>query len=113
MDSLFAIIGLGAGVYCIYAYVMMRTKGEINKTIFIPKDLRLMKCKDEKGYIKDTSLSLLILGIVLLLYAGIEIINKYVMSLRAGLGVALFLVAAALVWFATVTKKANKKYFGM
>lgn len=113
MGSLFAVVGIGAGAYCLYAYFMMRTKREINKTVLLPKDVDVKKCKDIDGYIKDTSLPLLILAISVLTYGLAEAVNEYVRNVGSLLFIILALVAIVLIWFAVVVKKANKKYFGV
>lgn len=113
MNALFCVIGLGAGAYCLYAYVMMRTKKEINKTILLPKDVALPKCKDMDGYIRETSMPLLALGMMLVIYGAIEAVNQYVYNIGKGILAVLFAVAAVLIWFSVRIRKVNKKYFGI
>lgn len=113
MGNLFAIIGIGAGLYCLYAYIMMKNKNEINKNVLLPKGVDANKCKDTKAYIKAVSLPLLVLAIVLIVYGGIEVINEYFFKVGNVLFAALCVVAVVLIWFAAVTKNANKKYFGI
>lgn len=113
MENLFAVIGIGAGAYCLYAYVMMSKKKEINQNILLPKGVDARKCKDRDGYIKAVSLPLLVLGIVLLLYGGMEVLNAYVFDIGSWLFLGIGVVFVVLIWFAMAVKKANRTYFGV
>ena len=64
MDLLFA----GAGLYAIYAYYLLKTKGEITTSILMSKDVDIRKCKDIEGYKAFVAPKLLIFGIAALLY---------------------------------------------
>lgn len=111
MGSFFGIIAVAAGVYCLYSYIRMMKDKIIPRGIMVPRDVDVKKCKDPAEYIKMTAVPLLILGIALLIYGAAEFVNQYAASLGAGLGAALALAFAALVWFAVRTKKANETYF--
>lgn len=43
LNGIFGIFGLGCGLYCLYAYFLMKTKKEINTTILLPKEARFKK----------------------------------------------------------------------
>ena len=47
-DSL-DIIFVGAGVYMLYAWFLLTTKGEIKQEVLMSKDINLKKCKDLEG----------------------------------------------------------------
>lgn len=47
--SLFAFIGIGAGVYCLSSFIMMVTKHKIDSTIIMPKGAEYKQCKDIDG----------------------------------------------------------------
>ncbi len=51
MDNVWSIMDLlfaGAGLYAIYAYYLLKTKGEITTSILMSKDVDIRKCKDTK-----------------------------------------------------------------
>lgn len=113
MGSFFGIVAIGTGLYCLYGYIMMVKNRQITKGILLPKDVEPRQCKDVDGYIKMTSIPLLVLGILLLVYGMAEFINQYVVQLGMILWGSLILAVATLAWFAVMTKKANAKYFGI
>ena len=113
MGNIFGILGIGAGLYCIYAFYIMKTKGILNQNITLPKGVDEKSCKDIKAYIKKISLPLLLLGIVLVFYGALELINAYFMEVGIALSFAIAVVLAVLLWFAAVTRKCNKEYFGV
>ena len=61
MEGVFGVIGLGLGLYCLYGCYMLRFKHEINRTILLPKNVNIKKCKDLDGYCKEALPPLLIL----------------------------------------------------
>ena len=111
--SLFAFIGIGAGVYCLSSFIMMVTKHKVDSTIILPKGAEFKKCKDIDGYVKEMSLPLLILTIVLLLSGVCEIINAYYMPLGIIIFIMNMIVIVALILYAYVAKKINRKYYGI
>ena len=44
LDGLFGIVAVACGLYCFYAYYMMKKTGEINTTILLSKDMNVKKC---------------------------------------------------------------------
>ena len=50
MEGIFGIIGIGAGLYSLYAWFQLKFKGIINTSILVPKDTNIKKCKDKEAY---------------------------------------------------------------
>lgn len=48
MEGIFGIIGIGAGLYSLYAWFQLKFKGIINTSILVPKDTNIKKCKDKE-----------------------------------------------------------------
>src|SRR5699024_11328238 len=97
--------------YCIYGYMLMMRKRQIPKGIMLPKDEDPKKCKDVEAYIKMTSTQLLLVGILLVAYGVLELINTYEVAMPIPIFAVIVLAMVALVWFAVRTKKANNTYF--
>ena len=58
MEGIFGIIGIGAGLYSLYAWFQLKFKGIINTSILVPKDTNIKKCKDKEAYrAKETEAS--------------------------------------------------------
>lgn len=111
MEGIFGIIGVGAGLYSLYAWFQLKFKGVINTSLLVPKDMNVSKCKDKAAYAAEAGPKLLILGIIFLLYGAEDLYNTYVQSTGVLFWVMLVLVLVALVWFTWACKKLNKKYF--
>jgi len=55
MEGIFGIIGIGAGLYSLYAWFQLKFKGIINTSILVPKDTNIKKCKDKEAYRTEAS----------------------------------------------------------
>ena len=66
MGSFFGIVAIGAGIYCIYGYLLMIRRREIPKGIMLPRDTDPKKCRDVDAYIRMTSLPLICVAVLLL-----------------------------------------------
>ena len=109
MEGIFGIIGIGAGLYSLYAWFQLKFKGIINTSILVPKDTNIKKCKDKEAYRAAAGPKLLVLAVVLILYGAEDLYNTYVQSTGKLFWVMLVLVLAVLVWFAWTVKKLNEK----
>ena len=111
MEGIFGIIGIGAGLYSLYAWFQLKFKGIINTSILVPKDTNIKKCKDKEAYRAAAGPKLLVLAVVLILYGAEDLYNTYVQSTGKLFWVMLVLVLAVLVWFAWTVKRegADKK----
>ena len=61
MEGIFGIIGIGAGLYSLYAWFQLKFKGIINTSILVPKDTNIKKCKDKEAYRQQRDRSFLCL----------------------------------------------------
>ena len=111
MEGIFGVIGIIAGVYCLYAWWRMGRTGEIPQSIFLAKGEDMRACKDREGFTKAVSAKLLILGIVVLLYGLCDLYQTYVKSLGVVFMIVLIVFFAVLVWFAVSTRKIKERYF--
>lgn len=112
LDGLLGLFALGCGLYCLYGVYMLRFKNEINRSVLLPKDVNVKKCKDVKGYCKEAQPPLLLLGIVTTVYGGIDLYNTYVGGADKLFIIMLILLIPALIIYAVMIKKINEKYFG-
>lgn len=113
LDGIFGLIGVGCGLYCLYGYYMLKFKGEIVQSLFLPKDANIKKCRDFKAYSSEAQIPALILGVVVLLYGVADLYNTYVHRVESVLIVMIVLVFVSLVFFSIRIKKINKKYFNL
>ena len=92
MEGIFGIIGIGAGLYSLYAWFQLKFKGIINTSILVPKDTNIKKCKDKEAYRAAAGPKLLVLAVVLILYGAEDLYNTYVQSTGKLFWVMLVLV---------------------
>ena len=114
MDSIWGFIGvivLACGVYAIYAYIKMKTTGEINASLLLGKDYIYKKCKDKDAFTKKAGPALLGFGIVALVYGVIDVIHCYVYSMGIVDTVGMVVFFVVLVGFAVYTTKLKREYF--
>lgn len=110
--SILDVIFVGAGMYVLYAWVLLKTKGEITTSILMNKDVNLNKCKDLEGYKTYIAPRLLIFGIACLLYGAAGLINSYVMELPLALyGAIMAVFFVVLIWFALAARKGVQKFW--
>lgn len=111
ITSWVSVLVLGCGLYCLYAAIMMKTKGVINANILLGKDTRYKKCKDEKGFIKKMFPQLLLFGIVTTASGAIDLINSYVVDIFMLNSIMLVVFVLEFLWFAKVNMDAKKEFY--
>ena len=104
-------IVLAFGVYAMYAAWVLRREGKIIKTFLVFKETEVKKCKDLQGYADFMSPKLWALGIVMTAYAGIALINTYVVAVNSLFWVMMAVFLLSLFWYGIEVKKAMKMYF--
>ena len=77
MEGIFGIIGIGAGLYSLYAWFQLKFKGIINTSILVPKDTNIKKCKDKEAYRAAAGPKLLALAVVLILYGAEDLCDTF------------------------------------
>lgn len=108
MDLIFA----GAGIYVLYAYVLLKTKGEITTSILMSKDVNIRKCKDIEGYKRFVMPKILVFGIITVFHGVLGLVNSYVVPVpEAVYGVSMAVFFIILIWYATQTKKAIRLFW--
>jgi len=110
-NSIFGIIFLAYGIYCIYACIMMKKTGKINKTILMSKDLEGQQCKDTAAYIREATPKVLVMGIGAIIYGGTDLINYYLFAVGYLNVIMMALFLAVLVWVGFGLSKLRKKYY--
>ncbi len=114
MDSMWGFVGIivfACGIYALYSYVQMKSKGEINASLLLGKDYIYKTCKNKEEYIRKASPALLVFGLVAVIYGAVDVIHCYVypMAVLDVAGMIIFFIV--LVWFAVYTAKLKNKYY--
>lgn len=99
------------GLYCLYAAVMMKTRGVINQTILLGKEVQYKKCKDKDGFIKEMFPQMLLFGIVTTLSGLLDIINTFVVDIHVVNTIMLVVFILEFLWFARTSREAKRKYY--
>ena len=114
-SSIFGILDIvfvGAGIYVLYAWVMMKTKGEIKTSILMSKDVNIKKCKDLEGYKAFIAPKMQIFGIAAILYGAAGLINTHVYAMPLPVYIVnMVLFLAVLIWFAYATRKGIERFW--
>lgn len=112
--TIFDIIALGCGFYCIITFVKLRIAGRLFPNgLLVPKDKKPKDCEDEAAYIAYLGPRLLILGIVTTLFGAVSMVNEYMQLYTMQVSLILTGVAfLTVVWYGVCTYRANKKYWG-
>lgn len=114
MDSMFLLIDIlisGYGIYALYAYFLMVTKGEVKENILFSKTVSFTKCKDKEGYKQFIAPKVLIFGVGTLACGLLGFINDYTGMLGGLYLVITVLFLILLAWFVAMTKKAVKRFW--
>ncbi|MCI8533702.1 MAG: hypothetical protein K2P43_12010 [Lachnospiraceae bacterium] len=113
-DGLFNLIDimvLGFGFYAMYSAWVLQREGKILRTFLALKDTDLDSCKDLQGYANYIAPKLWALGIVMVVYAGISLLNTYVVSINSLFWMMMAVFLITLFWYGMEVKKAVTKYF--
>lgn len=110
--SFMDILVVACGVYVIYLYIEMTTKGKIRENMLLPKGINIKKCKDAAGFIHYIGIRQLILGIAALLCGATGLLQDYTGYVSAPVyWVSLALFFACAVWYTMAMKKALKRFW--
>lgn len=112
MDSIWGLLALACGLYCLAGYWKMAKTGEIFKSVLLPREIDLKKCKDINAYRKEAAPKVLILGIIVTLWGIFDLACANLGVDEVGVfWVSFAVVMIILVWFGVATSKLRKKYF--
>lgn len=114
MDSMFVfldIIVLGCGFYILYAYYLMKVKGEVKENLLLSPATPIKRCKDKGAYIAYMGPRLLSVGIGALVCGGLGVVNDYTNFMGSWYLLLTLAFLVLVVWFAMAIKKAAKKFW--
>ena len=96
----------------LYAWFLMKKKGEIKQEVLMGKDIDLKKCKDLEGYKAFIGPKMLVFGVGAVVYGGMGLVNSYVTPLPSMLyNVMMFVFLLVLIWFALMARKGTEKFW--
>ena len=107
--QIFYVILAVLGIYLICSVGRMKRKEEISSLI-IPQE-ELAKCRNKRGFIEEMTKSMLLFGIITLLYGVFGIVNSLFSAFGWGyelIGISLFLIVYG--WFYKELRKGIEKY---
>lgn len=96
----------------LYAWFLMKKKGEIKQEVLMSKDIELKKCKDLEGYKAYIAPKMVVFGVSAVIYGGMGLVNSYVTPLPSMLyNVMMFVFLLVLIWFALMERKGTEKFW--
>lgn len=113
-DGLFNLIDLivlGFGFYALYSAYVLQHDGKIIQTFLVFKETDVESCTDLQGYANCMAPKLWALGIIMIAYGAVSMINTYVVNIGGLFGVMMVVFLVALIWYGLEARKAMKKYF--
>jgi len=112
MFRLMDFMVLGCGIYLLYAYYLMKFKGEVKENLFLSAETKWAKCKDKKAYLAYMAPKTLIMGITTAVSGALGVINDYLnlLNWQVFLGVTVVFFAV-VVWFGVIIKKSVKLFW--
>lgn len=113
INLLFGLISVVCGVYCLYAYYLLKFKNEITASLLLPKGVDTKKCKDYRGYCEEVQKPVFMLGIVTLIYGGVDLFCSYVGEGEMLIACMIAVVLVILMIYSVWTRKINMKYFDL
>lgn len=112
-DFLLTIMYYGCGAYCVYTYFKQKKAAELlpNK-ILCPSNGDPKQCKMPKEFMGFMLPKALILGIVLLVFGTLYVLERYVVKGDVWITLTLMGVPLAfLIWYAVMQRKAVKRFW--
>ncbi len=104
---------LACGAYCLYVWGRLQFGGGLfNSPLLIPKDRTPGDCLDPEGYARYMKPSVLLLGLVVILGGGIDLLPAAsTLSLWASMICTVFLPFGVLILYAVRFSKARSRYW--
>lgn len=102
---------LGLGCYLLYAWYLVKFKGEVKENLFLAREYPLKKCKDKNGYLAYIAPRLLIFALVSVAAGVIGIADDCLGFLGGYYMILSLCFFAAAIWFAFVVKKCYKLFW--
>lgn len=102
---------LGCGLYALYAAFVLGRDGTIVKIFLLTKDVDPASCKDLPGFAGCMSPKLRTLGISMLAYSLVALMNTYVVRIGTLFWIMMGVFLVVLFWYGMELKKAVNRYF--
>lgn len=114
MGSIYMMVDLlfaGCGVYVLYAWYLMKTKGVVKENILMSREVSMKRCKDKDGYMKYIAPRILVFGIALTIVGLIGFADDYYKFLGIASLIMQGVGLAVIIYFAVVSKKSIKMFW--
>lgn len=99
------------GVYMIYGWFLLVTKGEVKEGLLLPKEMPFKRCRDKAGFISYVKTKLLLIGIATVACGILGLVNDFTGLLGGWYILVTLIFVALMIWFGATVKKAQKLFF--
>lgn len=89
----------------------MKKSGRINTNILLRDDSEAERCKDTKGYIRETLPKLILMGCIFIFFGMADVYTTFAGGQYEILYFAFYLFFIVFMWFGYALDKLHKKYF--
>lgn len=111
MYLLVDVLFVGCGIYVLYAFYLMKAKGEVKENVLMSKEVSIKSCKDKAAYIAYMAPKLLIFGVVLVIVGAVGFADDYFKFLGMGILIVQALGLGVIIYFAVVSRKSVKMFW--
>ncbi len=113
MDILLIVSFIGCGIYSIYSYFIQRQKSVLlENKIICPNNCEPKKCKDAKEFLQFILPRTLILGIGLVVFGGLFVLDHFFGNNNSIVTLLLVILPTTLfIWYVVVQQKAAKRFW--
>ena len=110
---MFDFISIGCGVYILYTLIKLQAYGRLfPNSLLIPNGKSPKDCNDPQGYITYLKPRLLILGIFVLLFGLLSLLNESMQFFSfAGTMIFVAVTFAVIAWYGVCSTKTFKRYW--
>ena len=106
---IFDVVMIGIGIYMISAGLTMRKENVISQILLAEEEL--IKCKDTEGFITYIYWREVVMGMALILYGIIGLLDKFIFKMGGILDyVPIILLLIVFFWFYSGLQTARKRF---
>ena len=95
---IFDVVMIGIGIYMVVTSLQMKKENAISQILLAEEEL--IKCKDTEGFISYSYWREVVMGVALVLYGAISLLDKYIFEIGGVLDyVPIVLLLIVFFWF--------------
>lgn len=110
MGGMIDILFFGSGVYLIYIAAMAKKHGNIAANVMLSKDVGEKDITDKTGFIEYMYKRIIVAGVMIIIAAGIHLVNDYYIQSKAVTWAGIGLILIAIGIYSAAYMRGQKLY---